>query len=326
MKQWLFKVMSVVMLLPWLSLPASAEELQELTFVLDYTPNTNHTGLYVAAEKGYFEEEGLAVNIMMPPEDGAPVLVASGSAQLGMDYQDSLASTYAQSTPLPVTNIAAVIQHNTSGIISPKNREIISPKDMEGKRYASWGSMVEQAIIKNVVQSDGGDPNKVEMVNNTQASITNLDQSDIDAIWVFYAWDGIAAQVKDIPVNYFPFIDYNDTFDYYTPTIIANNAFLKDNPEVVKAFLRAVKKGYEFAMEHPEEAAQILVEAHPELDQDIVTESQKYLADKYVADAPKWGYIDAERWDRFYTWLAEEGLIAQEIPKGYGFTNDYLPE
>lgn len=170
---------------------------------------------------------------------------------------------------------------------------------MEGKRYASWGSMVEQAIIKNVVQEDGGDSNKVEMVNNTQATITNLDQSDIDAIWVFYAWDGVAAKIKSIDVNYFPFIDYNEIFDYYTPTIIANNEFLKENPDVTKTFLRAVKKGYEFAIENPEEAVEILVAAHPELDKDIVTESQKYLADKYIDDAPKWGYIDAERWDRF---------------------------
>lgn len=326
MKQWLLKLMSIVMLFPLLSIHADAESLEELTFVLDYTPNTNHTGLYVALEKGYFEEEGLKVNIMMPPEDGAPVLVASGNAEFGMDYQDSLAAAYAQAKPLPVTNIAAVIQHNTSGIISPVNRQIKSPKDMVGKRYASWGSMVEQSIIKNVVEQDGGNPNEVQMVNNTQASITNLDQSDMDAIWVFYAWDGIAAQVKGIDVNYFPFIDYNKDFDYYTPTIIGNDQFIEEHPEITKAFLRAVKKGYVFAMEHPEEAAQILVTAHPELDQEIVTESQKYLADKYIDDAPKWGYIDEARWDRFYDWLAQEALIDREIPKGYGFTNDYLPE
>lgn len=68
---------------------------------------------------------------------------------------------------------------------------------------------------------------------------------------------------------------------------------------MLQNFLKSCEKGYEFAIENPEEAVEILVAAHPELDKDIVTESQKYLANKYIDDAPKWGYIDAERWDRF---------------------------
>lgn len=94
------------------------KDLKKITFVLDWTPNTNHTGVYVAMEKGYFEEAGLEVEVVQPPEDGAEVLVASGKAQFGVSFQDYIAPGLIGDDPLPITAVAAIIQHNTSGIIS----------------------------------------------------------------------------------------------------------------------------------------------------------------------------------------------------------------
>ena len=99
---------------------SGSEDLEKITFVLDWTPNTNHTGLYVAKEKGYFEKEGLDVEIVQPPEDGADALVASGKAQFGVSFQDSMAPGVAGDNALPNTAVAALIQHNPSGIISRK--------------------------------------------------------------------------------------------------------------------------------------------------------------------------------------------------------------
>ena len=301
-------------------------DLENLTFVLDYTPNTNHTGIYVAKKLGYFKEEGINLDIVQPPEDGAPVLVASGKAQLGVDYQDTIASAYSREDPLPVTNIAALVQHNTSGIVSLKGNGIDRPKGLEGKRYATWGLDVEQAIIKNVVETDGGDFSKVKLVPSNFTDVFTGLSNDIDAVWIYYGWDGVAAEVKGVDIDYFAFKDINPVFDYYTPTLIANNDFIKKEPETVKAFLRAVKKGYEYAIENPEKAADILLEENPELDRDIVVKSQEYLKDQYIADAQKWGYIDSNRWNKFYAWLFENGLIEKEIPEDFGFTNEYLPE
>ena len=115
-------------------------------------------------------------------------------------------------------------------------------------------------------------------------------------------------------------------FDYYTQVVIAGNDYLQKKPEVAKAFLKALTKGYEFAMEQPEEAAEILCKAAPELDLELVKASQKYLVDKYQADAEKWGYIDSVRWDRFYNWLNEKDLVEKDIPENTGFSNAYLPE
>ena len=126
-------------------------ELEKITFVLDWTPNTNHTGLYVAQEKGYFEEAGLEVEIVQPPEDGAEVLVASGKAQFGVSFQDSMAAALVGENALPISAVAAVIQHNTSGIISRKGEGMDTPKGMEGYNYATWNGPIELATLKQVI-------------------------------------------------------------------------------------------------------------------------------------------------------------------------------
>lgn len=301
------------------------KELTKITFVLDWTPNTNHTGLYVAEEKGYFEDAGLDVEIVQPPEDGASALVASGKAQFGIDFQDSIAPAFASDSPLPVTAVATLIQHNTSGIISRKGEGMDRPKGMEGKTYAKWDMEVEKAMIKNVVEADGGNYSKINMIpSNVTDEVTALKSKQVDAIWVYYAWGGIATEVKDLPTDYFAFKDINPVFDYYTPVIVANNDFLKEEPDTAKAFLSAVKKGYEDAIADPKEAADILCKAAPELDEKLVLASQEWLADQYKAEVEQWGYIDPVRWDAFYKWLGENKLIEQEIPAGFGFSNDYL--
>ena len=303
------------------------KEQEKITFVLDWTPNTNHTGLYVAQDQGYFEEEGLEVEIVQPPEDGADALVASGKAQFGVSFQDSMAPGVAGENALPTTAVAALIQHNTSGIISRKGEGMDTPKGMEGKKYATWDAPVEKAMVKNVVEQDGGDFSKVEMIPSTVTDeVSALKSNSVDAIWVFYAWAGVATEVAGLETDYFAFKDINPVFDYYTPVVIANNSFLEEKPETAKAFLKALKKGYEFAIEKPEEAAEILCEASPELDKDLVLASQEYLKDEYKAEVEQWGYIDPARWNAFYQWLNENGLSETEIPENAGFSNEYLPK
>ena len=306
---------------------SGSEDLEKITFVLDWTPNTNHTGLYVAKEKGYFEKEGLDVEIVQPPEDGADALVASGKAQFGVSFQDSMAPGVAGDNALPNTAVAALIQHNTSGIISRKGEGMERPKGLEGKKYATWDAPIEKAMMQNVVEKDGGDFSNVELIPSTVTDeVSALKSKSVDAIWIFYAWAGVATEVANLETDYFAFKDINPVFDYYTPVVIANNDFLEEKPDTAKAFLRALKQGYEDAIADPDEAASILLEASPELDEELVKASQEYLKDQYKADVKQWGYIDPARWNAFYGWLNENGLSEAELPENAGFSNDYLPE
>ena len=178
------------------------KELEKITFVLDWTPNTNHTGLYVAQEKGFFEEAGLEVEIVQPPEDGAVVLVASGKAQFGVSFQDSLAPAFIEGDAIPVTAVASVIQHNTSGIISRAGEGMDTPKGMEGHSYATWNGAIELATIEKVVEADGGDYSKVELIPSTVTDeVSALKTNSVDSIWIFYAWAGVKTELEGLATD-----------------------------------------------------------------------------------------------------------------------------
>lgn len=329
-KKFLCAVLALMMLLTVTACGGNGGgNLKKITFVLDWTPNTNHTGLYVALEKGWFEEAGLDVEIVQPPEGGAEMLVASGKAQFGVSFQDSMAPALIGDNALPITAVAAVIQHNTSGIVSRKGEGMDIPRGLEGKQYATWDSPVELAMMKAVVEADGGNFDKVTLIPSTVTDeVSALQSKSVDAIWIFYAWAGIACEVAGLETDYFAFSDIEPVFDYYTPVIVAGNEFLKDEPETAKAFLSALAKGYEYAVENPKEAADILMKAAPELksNEALVYASQEYLAEQYTADAAQWGVFDADRWNGFYNWLNDNNLVEQDIPENTGFTNDYLPK
>ncbi len=303
----------------------------DITVCLDWTPNTNHTGLYVALEKGYYDEAGLNVTIVQPPQDSGSVQVcASGQAQFAIEAQDTLAASFASDTPLGITAVAAILQHNTSGIISKAGNGMDRPAGLTGKTYLTWDSPTEQAMLENVVNGDGGDWSKVNLEPNLvtdEAQDVNINPDH--AIWVFYGWGGINAEVNNIDIDYFYFKDINPIFDYYTPLLLANNDFINSDPDTVKAFVAATSKGYNYAAENPEEAANILIESDDTGaltgSETLVTESQKWISEQYIADADKWGYIDAARWNGFYAWLWENKLIENEIGTDFGFTNEFLP-
>ncbi|NMA66710.1 MAG: ABC transporter substrate-binding protein [Clostridiaceae bacterium] len=303
--------------------PVNEEKLKKITFVLDWTPNTNHTGIYVAQNKGYFKEQGLDVEIIQPADSSSDTMVASGSAQFGISYQESV--TFARSQDVPVVSIAAVIQHNTSGFASLKEKNILSPKDFEGKTYGGWGSPIEEATIKYLMDQAGADFSKVNILTTGDADFFQISESgQVDFAWIFEGWDGAAARLRGIELNYIDLGKEAPVFDYYTPVIITNESLINENEELVEAFMKAAVKGYKFAIENPEEAADIFVEAVPEIDKELAIESQKFLADKYQAEAPYWGMQKEETWKNYCDWLFENEFIEKNIDVTKAFTNKYV--
>lgn len=333
-KRFMTIVLSATMLLSMAACADSSQngngnEKTDLTICLDWTPNTNHTGLYVAASKGYYAEAGLNVRIVQPVEDSATAICAAGQAEFAITAQDSLASAFARENPLGITAVAAILQHNTSGIISRTEDGITSPAKLEGYTYSTWNSPIELATMKEVMEADGGDFSKVNLIPNVIVDEAGaLREHQTDSVWVYYGWSCISAELSELDFNYFYFKDIDPVFDYYTPVIIANNDFLNGKAEIAKAFLSATAKGYEYAIEHPEEAAQILIDGDTtgslSDSQALVTASQLWMSEQYKAETEQWGYIDPVRWNGFYNWLNENELVSQTIPENTGFSNDYL--
>ena len=134
------------------------------------------------------------------------------------------------------------------------------------------------------------------------------------------------AQLKGIDLNVVMLNEWQDCVpDYYTPVIVTSEKMIAEQPAVVKAFVGAATKGYEFAIANPEQAAEILLAAAPENDPALVKASQQWLSKQYQADAPQWGRQSAEVWQRYADWMAEQGLLEKEIDANAAFNNDFLP-
>ncbi len=321
------KVMALVLALAMMTAlgacaaPQKAEEMEKVTFVLDWTPNTNHTGIYVALENGYFTENGLDVEIIQPSDTGVIQLIAAGSAQFGVDFQES--TTFARKEGIPVVSIAAILQHNTSAFAAPADRGIASAKDFEGKTYGGWGMDMETATIQYMMAQDGGDFSKVNIVTmgDTDA-LTAFDMNSIDFAWIFEGWQGVNAKLQGVELSYVPFED--PVFDYYTPIIITSEDMIGKNKETVSKFMDAVVKGYTFAAQKPSESADILLKHAPELDSELVHASQEYLSPKYIDDAESFGVQKQEVWDRYTQWLTEQGFLDAPVDSTKAFTNEFV--
>lgn len=278
-------------------------------------------------DQGFYAKRGLAVTVVQPPEDGADALVASGQAQFGVSYQDWMANYLGSPDPLPVTAVAALVQHNTSGIISRAADGIARPADLAGKRYGTLDVATEKAIVRALVEADGGRWDDVELVPaNSTDEVTGLASDQFDAVWCFEGWAGQNAAVQGFDAGYFAIADCDPVFDYYTPVIIANDQFLEEHPDVAEKFLTALRQGYEYAIADPDGAASILMKQVPELagSADLIRASQRFLANQYQAEAVEWGVIDGARWSAFYQWLLDNQLVDGSLNPGAGFTNNYL--
>ncbi len=299
------------------------EGLKKVTVLLDWFPNTNHTGLYAAKELGYYEEAGLEVEIIQPSEGGTAQLIASGQGDFGVSYQEEV--TIARSQDIPVVAVAAVIQHNTSGFASPADRNILTPADFEGKTYGGWGSPAETAMIKALMDKYHADINKVNFINIGSADFFTSIEKDIDFSWIYWGWTGIEASNKNIDLNFIQISQEIEALDFYTPVLIANESKIAQDPELIKKFLQATAKGYEYAMASPDEAAALLIKSVPELDSELVKASQHYLAGQYRADAERWGEMQPGVWKSYADFMYENALIESNIEADKAFTNEFLP-
>jgi ABC-type nitrate/sulfonate/bicarbonate transport system substrate-binding protein len=325
------KLLSLVALLLLLAVPAGAcgsttpEGLTPVSIMLDWVPNTNHTGIYVATVKGYFKEAGLDVKIIEPGEVYPEAAVASGTADFGISFQESV--TLARAEKAPIVSIAAVLQHNTSGFASLAGLNVNSPADFEALRYGAWGSPSETPTLKALMEGSGADFSKLKIVNTGFSdALALISEKQVDLVWIYYGWQGIQAKQKGIDLSLVMMKDYlNCVPDFYTPVVIASESTIASRPGTVKKVLEALSRGYTFAAEHPDEAADILLAAVPELDDALVKESQKWLSAYYVAEAPRWGEQKESIWRGYSDWLAKNGVVASPGDVKDAFTNQFLP-
>ena len=290
---------------------------------LDWVPNTNHTGFYVAKEKGWYAEQGLDLEIQIPADPSAALKqVAYGNTDFGVSFQEEV--TIARSNDIPVVSVAAIIQHNTSAFASLSEAGILRPRDVENKRYASYALPIERPILGQLMACDGGDIGKVEFIDVGFDVFPALVGKRVDVAWIFLGWDGVQADLMGLKLNTLPL--YGSCVpDYYTPVIVTGETTLRDKPDLIRRFMAATARGYAYAIAHPEESGEILLRASPETKPDLIRRSQAWLSPRYQADAKSWGVQKPEIWQVFANFMFENKLIAKPIDPQKAFVNDFLP-
>jgi ABC-type nitrate/sulfonate/bicarbonate transport system substrate-binding protein len=307
--------------------PAAPAELTSVRLMLDWVPNTNHTGLFVAQEKGYFKDAGLNVSIIQPGEVYPEQAVASGAADFGVSFQEQVTLARAATPPASLVSLAAIIQHNTSGFASLAEKNVQSPADFAGLKYGSTGSPFEEPTLRVLMACAKGDFGKLQIVNTGSTDpLALLATRQIDLAWIFYGWEGLQSKQQGLNLNVVMLQDHTDCIpDYYTPILITSEAMIKNKPDIVRAFMKAVSKGYQDAISSPDEAAGSLLKAAPELDSKLVKDSQAWLSPRYQADAPRWGEQKLAVWQAYSEWMAKNKIINQPIDAQAAFTNAFLP-
>lgn len=289
--------------------PQPKQTLTLLTLAMDYTPNTNHTGVYVAQKKGYYKEAGIEVKILPYSGNVSPeILVSTNKADIGISYTEGVVTAKALGNP--VVSLATIIRHNTSSLVALESSGIKSPKDFDGKVYGGFGAPFENAVVSEIIKKSGGKGTFKNVMLDIDG-IKALETKKIDFAWIFDGWTGVQAKRQNVKLVFFPLVE-NGIPDYYTPVFISAPTQIKEKPALLKKFVKATAKGYNFAIQYPEESAQILIDSVQKGtfdDPTFVIESQKYLSPRYTDKDKPWGVQDEKAWTDFPAFILATGEI-----------------
>lgn len=305
---------------------AQDDGLRHVTLMLNWTPNAQHAGIYAAQQLGFYEDAGIDLEIIEPAEAGVEPVVAAGRADFGLAQAESLLP--ARAAGVPVVSIATLMPHNDSSLMALAGSGIRRPRDLEGHTYGGYGGSLETELINRLVSCDGGDPSEVDFVEVGNVDyLTGMQRGRFDFAWVFNGWDALRAESVDgVDVETIPFIDHTDCIpDWYTPLILTSESMIRDDPDLVTDFLAATSRGYWVAVDQPQRAASLLLDAVPELDRDLVEASTAYHSTRFVEVDQPWGHQQARVWADFGDFLVDAGLLTEPIDTTEAFTDDFLP-
>lgn len=306
-----------------------------IRLALDWTPNTNHTGFYVALATGAYRRVGLDVRFLLPDTDGYELTPAKrlteGGADLAIAPSESVFSY--QANGIPVKAVAAVLARDASAIVTLKDSGLVRPGQLDGKVYASYAARYEDDIIRQMIRNDGGNGEFVSSQPARLAIWQALLAKEADATWIFLPWEGVEAEVQGIELNQFLLEDYAIPYGY-SPVLIANSDWATQNADGLRQFLAATAEGFTFAAQNPDEAAQMLIDTanHPTLnDHAFVKKSQQMVSDYYLNEAGQWGKMQQSVWESFTNFLIHSHLLkdangesVQNLDTNTLYTNEYL--
>lgn len=291
------------------------KKLEDVSIMLDWYPNAVHSFLYVAQEKGYFKDEGLNVDIQFPADPTDPIkLAAAGKVTLGISYEPDVLMARANED-VNVKSVAAIVRSPLNRVVFLKDSPIQTPKDLEGKKVGFPGTPINEPMVKAMVKHDGGDPDKVEMVDVGFELNSSIVSKRVDAVVGAYinhevpvlSYEGHETRNFD-PTEY-------GVPNFYELIAVTSDATWNKDEKKIKAFWRAAEKGFDYTEEHPDEALKILLanqdKANFPLNEDVEKESLSILLPKMKSDKG-FGSQDSEAWEKMSAWMKQSNLLKTE--------------
>ncbi|WP_116125136.1 ABC transporter substrate-binding protein [Lewinella sp. IMCC34183] len=298
-----------------------------LTLALDWTPNINHIGFYVAMAQGYYRDHDLEVTLADPAADGYATTPAKrvelGRADLALCPMESVISYRTKAEPFPLLAIAALLQEDLSAIAVRADSDIRSPRDLAGRSYASYRARYEDAIVQEMIRADGGDGDLQPAYPEKLGIWETLVNGTHDATWIFQNWEGVAAEGQGVELRTFALRDSAIPYGY-SPVIAAGQPAVERDRDTYVAFLEATKRGYLFTEENPGEALSLLEPAIPAADRNINLKQALNRTRPYLGDPDTWGRMDADRVNAFLDWITARGLEPRRLRADEVYTNALL--
>ena len=312
----------------------TAQAPRPVRLALDWTPNTNHLGFYVAQSKGWYADAGIAFEVMPYGGTAPEAVVAAHQAECAISFQDSM--TFAAAAGAPLVSVMAILQHTAQDIAVLADSPIERPRDLDGKVYAGFGYPNEAPTLQAVIKADGG-TGAFDAVTLDTAAYEALYAKRADFVITFAAWEGIEAAQRGVDLRTFHFTDYGFP-DFYQVVLACDRDWLTSDPVTAQQFVGATARGFGFAALNPDEAAAILVQANPgifDANPDLPKASATYLAEQGLFLDPHAGIgtQTLETWSGYSGFLYAQGLLVDAngspltTPPDYAalFTNDFLP-
>lgn len=284
-------------------------QIEKVSVVLDWTPNTNHTGIYVALDQGYYDEAGIEVEVLGYSQAGVESVMGTGGAEFGFSGVDSIAAAHASG--LELTMVMNVQQKSSFGVAVRGDSDITRPADLDGRTLAAYGAGATNFNTRQMIIADGGVGEFERIVVGTGA-LEAVVAGRADFAEAMATWEVLAQTQQGTEIRMLFPADYGVQTTPALLGISVRDDFMAANPDAVRQFVQATQRGYEFAIADPDQAAQILIDANPQakLDATLTHASQRLLSSDYWPDPQgSVGHADIERWQAYLDHLVASGLL-----------------
>ncbi|MEM0909596.1 MAG: ABC transporter substrate-binding protein [Pseudomonadota bacterium] len=298
-----------------------------ITLALDWTPNVNHIGFFVAQQMDFYKENQLDVRFITPADDNYQITPAKkvelGNADFTICPMESVISYRTKSRPFPLTAVATIFQKDLSAIAVKKESSISRPKELDGKVYASYKARYEDKIVQEMIKNDGGNGTILVEYPDKLGIWERLVDGKADATWIFLNWEGIQAQNYEKEFIYFRMNDFDIPYSY-SPVIAGNDLLYRSREKEYKQFIQATKQGYLYAADHIQEAAQILADVIPESERNIDLIKSIEFSVGHLGNESTWGRMDENNIQTFLSWLKRHSLEKATLSPCDLVTSEFL--